>query len=293
MTLRPDRNRVLMTLIVTVVTDSVIFQVSDRRISWQYPDRSTRVRDDTTNKAVLYENRFTFAAAGLAELEGTRADLWIARRLASRPTLAEGIDTLRLELTQLFRRQRYRGQFLSVMVAGWKYEEHGIVGCTGLVTNHFLRGRWLRTPFEEFDWFWEAAPPNSLGLFCVPGWLYPGEVSRLRRQLLRAKARGVNVVNPVRLVANAIREVNKEGNRSEVGKDLMVTILPKSASLPRDELMTVYGIVGPEVPAFYYLASDDSRTIYGPTFVAHGAVLSDFHGIGGRGVGMGVWVGPT
>jgi hypothetical protein len=179
-----------MTFIVTVVTDTVILQVSDRRISWRYPDGSFGLRDDATNKAVLYENRFAFAATGLAELENTRADLWIANRLARGPTLVEGIEALRSDLTRLFARRRYNGQLLSVMMAGWKYEASGVVGGAGLVTNHFKSGTWLESPLNEFDWFWENAPPNSFGMFCIPGWMYSGEVARLRRSLLRAQAKG-------------------------------------------------------------------------------------------------------
>lgn len=283
-----------MTLIVTVVTDAVIFQASDRRATWLNPNGTMKLRDDVTNKAILYENRFTFASTGFAELKGQRHDRWVADRLASATTLAEGIERVRADMSQLFSRHPYRGHGHTVMVSGWKREPDGsVIGGAGLITNHFKNGVWLQTPFSDFEFFFELAPANSLGLFCVPGWMHKGEVARLRRNLLRAKNRGVHVTNAIRLVVEAMREVADDPSRATVGSNIMINILPKSASATTTQFMAEHGQISADIPTFYYLSRNDVVSTYGPTFVAHRVVMSDFHALGGGGrIGMRVGLGP-
>lgn len=276
-----------MTLIVTVVTPSVIFQVSDRRVSWLYPDGSLRWRDDATNKAVLFDNRMLFTFTGFSELESEKTDMWIAHRLASEPTLTDGVERLRQDLTKVFRRRPYVGHAHSIMVAGWSYEEPGITGFSGMITNTFQDGRWVE-PQPDFVFMGELAPPNSFGLFCVPSWLRVSETKSLRRKLIRVKDRGLHVANAIRLIGESIREASRD--RPAIGTELMVATIPKSAAIPRKDIQVFQGVSDPEMPTFQYWSTEEAVTMYAPTMVINGAIMSHLQGTVGDGWTWGVSV---
>lgn len=267
-----------MTLIGTLVSSSVVVQVSDRRISLMHGDGSTELRDDVTNKAVLYENRATLAFTGLAELENETTDLWIARRLAEPPDLNAGLEKLTSDLTELFRRKPYRGHYHSIVIAGWKRNgPDEPTGFSGLVSNHFrLGGEWLSSPSAEFDWFVEMAKPNLPTLVFVPNLMPKGAGTALYRELLRVKNRGLNVTNAVSLMADAIRSI--ADYRPTVGRELMASVLPRSA-VPRGpvaEMTVVSGVVNPDVPTFYSISASGDEVAYGPTIIMNGMIMSGF-----------------
>ncbi|MFI7662311.1 hypothetical protein ACIBTW_25840 [Micromonospora parva] len=267
-----------MTLIGTLASDTVVVQVSDRRISLLRGDGSTELRDDVTNKAVLYENRATLAFTGLAELENQTTDMWIAQRLAEEPDLNAGLERLTSDLTELFRRRPYRGHCHSIVITGWK--RNGLEDPTpfsGLVSNHFrLGGNWLSSPLAQFDWFVEMARPNIPTLVFVPNLMPRGAGTALYRQLLRVKNRGLNVTNAVTLIAEAIHSI--ADYRPTVGRELMVSILPKSA-VPRGpvpEMIVLSGGVDPGVPTFYNISANGDVVAYGPTIITNGIIMYGF-----------------
>ncbi len=182
-----------VTLIATLVSNSVIVQVSDRRVSLLHRDGSVTFRDDVTNKAVLYENRATLAFTGFAELEGETTDMWIAHRLASESNLNDGLERLSADLTTLFRQKHYRGNPHSIVVAGWKRNgPDEPIGFSGLVSNHFrLGGKWLSSPNSSFDWFVEMARPDLPTLVFVPHLMPRSAAVVLYRKLLNVKERGL------------------------------------------------------------------------------------------------------
>jgi hypothetical protein len=272
-----------VTLIGTLVSDTVIVQVSDRRISWRYPDGSFRLRDDTTNKSVLYENRAVLSFTGLAELEGVPTDMWIATRLAAEPTLNDGLERLTSDLSAMFQKLPYRGQPHSIVVGGWR--RNGPIEPTpfsGLVSNHFRQGNWV-APVATFDWFVEMATPGKPSLVFVPNLMPKGDAHSLFRQLLRVKSRGLNIVNAVRLVVAAIAEVANTDGR--IGKELMVSVLPRSA-VPRSaeaELLTLNGRVEPYAPSFWSVTASGDFVQYSPVMILNGMVFSNVQIRGGFG----------
>jgi len=269
---------VCMTLIGTLVSHSVIVQVSDRRISLVRSDGSVQLRDDITNKAVLYENRAALAYTGLAQLEDEPTDMWLARRLVAASNLNDGLEKLSEDLTGLFRRRPYRGIRHSVVVAGWKRNgPHPPTGFSGLVSNHFQPGgKWLQSPAKRFDWFVEMAKPHVPTLVFVPNLMPRRSMIALYRQLLRVKARGLNVVNAVILMAEAIQSVAEF--RPTVGRELMVSVLPRSA-VPRTHVTPGYviqGNINPETPTFFNITASGDRVAYGPTIVMNDTIMSGF-----------------
>lgn len=62
-----------MTLILSVLTQENVVQVSDRRLTWISGPKKGEVADDSSNKIVLFEQRMAFGYTGLTEVDG--ADL--------------------------------------------------------------------------------------------------------------------------------------------------------------------------------------------------------------------------
>lgn len=270
-------NNTKMTLIGTLVSNSVLVQVSDRRISLLHRDGSTELRDDITNKAVLYENRATLAFTGLAKLEGENTDIWIARRLAATTNLNDALEKITDDLTALFQRAFYRSHCHSIVIAGWKRNgPDEPTGFSGLVSNHFrLGGKWLTSPEPKFSWFVQMARPELPTLVFVPN-LVPKKVgTSLYRQLLRVKHRGLNVANAVTLLADTIGSI--ADYRPTVGHELMVSVLPRSAVPPgaSTEMTTISGSINPDTPTFYMLSASGDQVGYGPTIVTNGMIMTN------------------
>ncbi|MBW4703806.1 hypothetical protein [Micromonospora sp. RL09-050-HVF-A] len=267
-----------MTLIATLASNSVVVQVSDRRISLLHPDGSTELRDDVTNKAVLYENRATLSFTGLAELEGQTTDLWIAQRLAAAPNLNDGLEKLTNDLTVLFRRRPYRGHSHSIVMTGWKRNgSDEPTPFSGLVSNQFEVGKgWRASPSADFDWFVEMARPELPTLIFAPDLVPRTSARALYRQLLRVKSQGLNVANAVDLIAGEIRSV--ADYRPTVGRELMVSVLPKSAVPlgPVTELSVISGHANSDTPTFCSLSASGDQVAYGPTMIMNGMIISGF-----------------
>src|SRR4051794_20829200 len=72
-----------MTLMISVITDKAVLQVSDRRLIWLEADGSTRPMNDNKNKAVVFGKRMVFAYTGLANLgpRRQRTDEWLAEEI--------------------------------------------------------------------------------------------------------------------------------------------------------------------------------------------------------------------
>jgi hypothetical protein len=218
-----------MTLIATLVAENVLVQVSDRRISFLHPDGKISLRDDLTNKAVIFENRATLAFTGFAELEGKATDLWIAERLAREATLNDGFERITADLTELFRRRPYRGNLHAIVIAGWKRNGHADpTGFSGLISNFFETGvGWKRSASSKFDWFVQPAHPDRPTLIFAPDYVSRSNQVALYRLLLRTASRGLHVSNAVRLMAS---EIQSAANlHKTIGKELMVSVLSRSA----------------------------------------------------------------
>ena len=72
-----------MTLILSVLTDDYVLQTSDRRAT--FVDLTTAVvsrHEDETNKAVVFDNQFTFAGTGFGEINQVQAADWLMGELA-------------------------------------------------------------------------------------------------------------------------------------------------------------------------------------------------------------------
>jgi hypothetical protein len=250
-------------------------QVSDRRVSLLSADGSSSLRDDVTNKAVLHSNRSVFGFTGLAELQRRRTDLWIADRLAASEQLGEAFEHIRDDLTRLFKRRPYRDRRHAVVAAGFEFEpDQSLTPYYAVVSNFFRVGQWFARAQPDFLWGCEACPANTFGLFQAPAWLPNSQYQRLRRNVRSIAQRSLESSYAIRLLVEAIREIT--ARESSVGRELMLTVLPKSAAYPRPDVMVLSGIPSTDTPTFLHLPYGSAAVTYGPTFVFGGSVLSDF-----------------
>jgi hypothetical protein len=112
----------------------------------------------------------------------------------------------------------------------------------------------------------------------------------LYRRLLRIKDRGLNITNAVRVIAETFREV--ANYNSTVGRELMVSILPRSA-VPRVDsgrLLALNAPVNQDAPTFWTMTAQGDLRQYGPTMVMHGVVVSDLISHSGPGYVSGITV---
>lgn len=268
-----------VTLIVSVIVPEWIFQISDRRVSLLHSDGRLEVRDDRTNKAILYDGRVSIAATGLAELEGQRADMWIAEHLHKAATVNEGFRDVRDALTALFRRRPYRGHQFTCVAAGWARQRLGPTGLYAVVSNMHGSDGWLSSVQEEFWYGFDLAPVGAFGIFTAPAWMTPSEESELRENLNANLARNPgSLEDAIESVCVAMRRV--ASREPAVGRDLMLSVVPEASATPKDMTMFLtFGGIAPDHPTFFYLPDGDSNGVsYGPTFVMpnEGGIVTDF-----------------
>ena len=93
-----------MTLILSCLTPSAVYQVSDRRITNLLPPGD--VMDDEQNKAVMIGSRFAFAYNGLSEIAGECSDTWLARVISESDTndMAAVVNHIRTSANDAFQR---------------------------------------------------------------------------------------------------------------------------------------------------------------------------------------------
>lgn len=266
-----------MTLIATLVAENVLVQVSDRRISLLHRNGSVTWRDDLTNKAVLYENRATLSFTGFAELEGVKTDLWIASRLAGEANLNDGFERLTSDLTALFRRRPYRGNPHGIVIAGWKRNGPALpTGFSGLISNFHEVGIGCRRDVsDEFDWFIQPGHADRPTLVFAPYYVPRSDQTALYRLLLRTATRGLHVSNAVRLISRTIQSA-ADVHRT-IGKELMVSVLPRSAVPLYDvgPFMVLNREITPDAPTFASISENGDIIQYGPTMVIAGMVTSN------------------
>lgn len=259
-----------MTLIIGCITRDYVVLASDRRFTWEPPIKDP---DDNKNKSVLLCGHFQLGYTGFGELQGKRADIWIADVLQGKQP-AEYFRTIRDTSTRLFRAvgaspERKRQTFLAVgfsSLPGNPGTLHPLVVAISNCLNE--QGLTLDRAEPQFTVRVWGIPPRRPQFLCWAGQrLQRDEFLRLRRFLDRHVARGGGPDGVARLLASQIQMV--ANRNSKVGKSLMISALPRSAvgstgytmNLARRSLAT-------DSPSAVYIPKDRVKPEwYGPTVV--------------------------
>lgn len=263
-----------MTLIVSMIAQDVVFQVSDRRVTMIEADGSRTTRDEPATKAVVFCNRAVFGYTGHAVVDRKPTNDWIADQLKDVEDLGEGFDRMRGRLNRIWERRWYRrsGVGVTITASGFKLEPDGsTTPYYAVVSNEIKDGQWVTEPRNRFEWHVSTAPPNVMAIFASPiGWL-----SAERRQRLWTDVHSAPSLDAaIGAVAESIREV--AADHMEVGNDLMVSVLPQSTVRDNPSTVLTGGPPGDGSPTFHYLPSDGDPVVYGPTYVCGGSVMTDF-----------------
>ncbi len=261
-----------MTLIVSVVTWDVVFQVSDRRVTLVYPDGRSMVREEPLTKSVLFCDRAIFGFTGLAECHGQRSDLWIAEQLRDVQDLNTGFEVIRQRLTELFRFKSYQKIPHTVTATGFQQnEDFSLTPFYATITNQIRDGAWLPMPTPDFRVHIGLLKPKHVGVFAAPNWMTDVEC----QQLLSAVASSDDLGRAIAHVVDAVRAV--AARQPAVGADLLLSVLPRGC-VGRHEVVWVQGALSDEIPSFFYLPLQSEAIQHGPTFVCGGSVLTNVQG---------------
>jgi hypothetical protein len=205
-------------------------QVSDRRVT----DLNTgQLIDSKTNKAVLFCNHVSFAYTGLATLDGRPTDWWLADALGRLPkgsSLSDAVDLIARLAEPVIRKVQIEHRFkrLAFAGSGWTVENGRLVPAMCEVGNFYdEHGKPMPIPTDSFKATLRTYPDPVGAWFDTGVELTPAEGTRLQRLFVKCGRHGVGPKPIVRLFADMIREI--AGRSSRVGRDLMVTIIPKGA----------------------------------------------------------------
>lgn len=268
-----------MTQLLSVITDNHIEHLSDRRSSWLFPDGSTAPKDDTTNKAVVWYNRAVFTYTGVADLVGEPTDTWLCTRVASIPLIADAIETVRVELDQMFKLPSLRGQQLAVVVPGWS-EEDGYMRPVVAVLSNFLgpaspkleqyrdghSAVWLHMPLlpvqTTFRYVAYGIGAGITHMLCVAGQplarTFAEQHQRARALLGKVRRELRREDRPTYILKLLIDEMRAVATSNPaVGVDLMAVSVPKPGpGIPLQGFSLLSGPPNRDFPTCHYVPAD-------------------------------------
>jgi hypothetical protein len=254
-----------MTLVLNVLTNDYVVQVSDRRLT----DLNTgKPLDEPANKTILFCGHVVFGYTGLAKVGPLQTDFWLAERLLSAgPSAQATLEFVRDEASRAFQAVPSNHRRHAFVGVGWSQSRP--ILC---VISNFMdaRGHQLPHAHDLFHIDTVTLNPNDAFQIAMAGQAVPQEILvKLRRGAKRiVKHAGAGAMADL-----MVSQVWQVANRNEkVGKDLMVAVILRSA-------VPVASISMPSAPsrdeaAFYYVPSPDDATprFYTPLWACAGMV---------------------
>lgn len=234
-----------MTVILTCLTNEYVVQASDRQLSTIDEKGRVRPTRQDSNKALIYENQFSFAYTGLADLpklkSGQTAVDWASERLKEGKSLDEVVDQLRYRITELMNTNQVRKlpaykRRLAFVGAGFKESVSGgkvIRSPLYLLIENFIQddGSYLDEPRDAFrvvkKWLYRG---RGVAALYVAGQRLDDDGTR-ERALARACMRCVqHHVKPEEIGVLLIQEIQAMAAKenSAVGKHSMCTFVPRA-----------------------------------------------------------------
>jgi hypothetical protein len=267
-----------MTLLVTLVCDEFVMQVSDRRLS-----RGGKLMPGEWNKAVVWCNLASIAYTGNAfrdRRETKPIDDWVAETIGPATSvydlfgyLIHGAEAW-LKQTRAIHRQAFS-------IVGWAPQVDGrFVPYAGLISNfHDERGD-LRLTTREFTWLRVARNYNNIPrlrtfYLARAGATMTKEEFRIGfRAIKRLFRTGADPARAADILTHLIRLIAKR--EPTVGADVMVTCIPKPSGAAAASLVTARtGMPNLQMPTFFYRRQDGhDSVVFGPKCVCNHMVQS-------------------
>jgi hypothetical protein len=277
-----------MTLVLTLLTNDVIVQASDRRFVKIRADGTSFVSDDDANKAVLFAHRAAYSYTGLAEMGPMRqrTDEWLAQSIREAPGQGEAMDALAVAATERFKRPPIRRlsddikrhEFIG---AGWaKFPDSGgefepyaaaVSNFRGVLRERIpLQEEFLRITFRK--------QTDQDAILLDGGYeLSNSERDAIWQNLAVAARSEKPVYGFIEVLIKAIRDV--AAHVETVGRGALVTCLPRAAvERARTEHLLLLGDPEEDENTFLYVGADDNNLVqYGPIVTTtSGGIMSGF-----------------
>ncbi len=283
----------LVTLVLSVLTQHEVVQVSDRRFTYTGPDGSVRSRNDEKNKSILFCGRLLFGFAGRGDLgPKRRSDLWLAQAICevieARDTTDQGeiLRGIAEKCTGLFSRA-YKGERHAFVSAGWAHftepgddspplSQDDYRPYLAAISNfHDASGRELSEVSDEFGiWIRPLMPGEGGFVWATPNHLVREELDLLTERLSAADgARSPQMI--AEYLAGQIKAV--AARDPGVGEGLMISTLPRASLGSVPGIMALAGPPDLVSQSFLYIPPSGDTTIQlGPVTTCGGGVTSGF-----------------
>lgn len=272
-----------MTQILTLLTESAIVQVSDRRVT--HPSgRFT----DIDNKVVVYLSLAAYGYTGDAEVGG-RTDRWMTEVLAPTAGLGDGANALKDAATAAF---RTRPSTLAIVGAGWDPKPDGTFRPFYIVISNYVANELPRSggPAKlreahavmkpgprrgAFDWYGvEMQPWMSCLLYVAGQYLRERRLPTLLRNIRRALDGHARPLALIRILAEEIWHT--AAHNDAVGKSLMAVAVPRAAARTSGPVELASGPPSESTITALYLAGPSADpTYYMPNLAGAGACFTD------------------
>lgn len=286
-----------MTLIISCLTADCVYQVSDRRVTDLGGPTPGRVRSDEINKAVLLRQSMAFGYTGLAQIENTPTDRWLADIAVEQ--MQHGLQRVVTEV------QRRATVAFQAMPWDPTYRRHAFVGVgwathgsapnrlpTIVTISNALGpdGRWRARPADEFAVEATVGLPAGRPFLIRPAGaeLRRDERRLLEREVSRCVKRGAPAGAFLYTLAMAIGRVHHRVQG--VGQHLMALCIPRAA-VERPRQLVVDGIPGTlvlsgmptehtsDMVTFAYMRPGEATGVwYSPLIVWPGGIVEMWSG---------------
>jgi hypothetical protein len=273
-----------MTQILSLVTPSHVFQISDRRTSTRLSNGRVEAQPYEENKAVLWGRRVAFAYSGLARIRHEYTDCWLTRVLAAANTdsLPTACEAVRSAATKAF-----QGMYIPAndkrtlfTAVGWTNAENRWRPIAIEISNFKDRnGEVLDCALAVFQTRWWISPtPGS-----ILGWSSPPprrERVQLERAIRRVLQHRPTLPGAVRCLAKAVRQT-AAANPKTIGTELMAVHIPIPRTPPdfpfrKSAFGYISGAFSEQGPSFCYLPTVGTPKFFGPNVVEGGTATANF-----------------
>jgi hypothetical protein len=215
-----------VTLIQTVITDNLIIQVADRRLT----KPNGELFDDNYTKLVCWNTSFTVGFTGLARIDPVQTEStseWLATTLCDYATFEDGVDALRYwasgRISRLPTRRGREDKRLGIVVPGF---DHRRLPLVAELTN-FQPGGPLPANPDQFSRNRIRRPPGQSSDYRIAGVQLPTNWQKrvLRTRVPRTLKQSDGITRAVTLMVAVQRKISEDN--PTVGRHAMAVVIPR------------------------------------------------------------------
>ena len=218
-----------MTLILSCITNEYVFQVSDRRLTNLHTERPD---PNEYNKAVDFWGRLAFGYTGVARVNNTYIDDWIAKTIIDCSSVYEAINTLKDSASGFFKHFNYKQAFIAtgwLQRNLWDYNHPFISVISNYYDEYLNDTNTITDSFREKAIILNEIAGEKFNFFSVPHTL-KSSVSDYLNSKLTIFTNSKKLISPltyINILVKAFRD-HSSGNDG-IGDNLLALCIPKKA----------------------------------------------------------------